>query len=768
MTALDPTTTPITADLGGPPERPIRFRRTFDVGDDLSSAVLRITALGIYEAECNGTVVGDRLLEPGWTAYAHRIRVVEHDVTDLLRAGANALGITVAEGWYRGRLGFHGGAREVYGTEIGPVAELRLTHGDGSTEIIGTDTDWRAGYGPHKSAGLYDGEHFDARAAEPTWSTAQFDDTAWAPVRTLEPLGERAIAHDAPPVRRVDEVAVAEVISSPSGATILDIGQNISGWMRLTVSGPAGTEITLRHAEVLEDGELGTRPLRGAAQTDTFVLAGDGTEVHEPTFTVHGFRYVQVDGWPGEIDPAAFTAVVCHSDMTRTGWFECSHPGLSKLHENIVWSFRGNVVDLPTDCPQRDERLGWTGDIQVFAPAASFLYDTRDFLASWLRDLAADQADLGTVPVYIPWIQLLFPAKATAAWGDAAVIVPWVMFEHYGDAGVLREQYPSMRAWVDEIADRAGDTLLWDSDMQLGDWLDPSAPPDQPWAARTDANLVATAYLAHSARLLAKTATELGETADAGRYHQLADDVTVAFRAEYVTANGRLTSDSPTAYALALTFELLADDAQRTRAAARLDELVRRNSHHIATGFVGTPIMCQALLDNGHADTAYHLLLQDTCPSWLYPVSMGATTVWERWDSMLPDGSINPGEMTSFNHYALGAVATFLHRTVAGLAPAAPGYRRLRIAPRPGGGLTSAAARLDTVHGRADVAWTRSADTLTVEVTVPDGCTAEVDIPGCATTELGAGRHTLTAPWRPAADDPPLPGPWSPLAELAD
>ena len=757
---------PITADLPGiAPERPVQFRREFVVGDGLVSAVLHITALGVYEAECNGAVVGDEVLAPGWTSYGHRLRVQTHDLTALLVDGTNCIGVTVAEGWYRGRLGFQGGRREIYGTDIGPVVELHLRYGDAAADaVVLSDLDWRAAPGALLSASLYDGEHVDARLATPGWSSAGFDDRDWRPVRELPSIADRAIQPVGPPVRRVQALAVVDVITTPSGATILDIGQNISGRMRFSVAGPAGDTITLRHAEVLEHGELGTRPLRDAAQTDQFTLAGTGTETFEPIFTIHGFRYVEVGGWPGVVDPAAFTALVCHSDMERTGWFDCSHPGLVQLHDNVVWSMRDNFVDVPTDCPQRDERLGWTGDIQVFAPTAAFLYDCRTFLVSWLRDVAAEQAELGTVPVYVPWVPLLFPAhRPTAAWSDAAVIVPWVLYERFGDDTVLREQYDSMCHLVDQVDGLAGERHVWDGDMQLGDWLDPAAPPDQPWASRTDANLVATAYFAYSTRLLARTAAVIGRDDDARRYSALADTIVAAFDDEFVTPSGRMASDSPTAYAVALQFDLLRRPEQRRRAAARLVELVRRDGFHIGTGFVGTPLMCDALAASGHLDEAYHLLLQEECPSWLYPVNMGATTIWERWDSMLPDGSINPGEMTSFNHYALGAVADFLHRVVAGLGPARPGYRRLLVRPRPGGGLTHASARLCTPHGEASVAWQRQGSQLVVDVVVPDGCTATVDVPGCDVGEVGPGEHHLIGTVRPAADDPRRPRPWSPL-----
>jgi alpha-L-rhamnosidase len=763
-----PAATPISAQLGGPPERPIRFRREFDVDRDVEAAELRITALGVYTAEINGRRVHDHLVAPGWTSYDHRLRYQVVDVTELLRHGRNCLAVTVAEGWYRGRLGFGGGVREVYGQEIGPVAELVLIDGDDATPVVATDATWRAAHGPITFASLYDGEHVDARLETPGWSSPGFDDAEWSPVTELPSVGDRLLDDGAPPVRRIEELAVVDVITTPSRRTVLDFGQNISGIVRFDIDGPAGTEVVLRHAEVLEHDELCTRPLRTAQATDRYVLAGEARGTYEPTFTMHGFRYVEVTGWPTDVDPDAFRAIVCHSDMERTGWFECSDDLLNRFHDNVIWSMRGNFVDVPTDCPQRDERLGWTGDLQVFAPTACFLYDCRSFIDSWLADLAVEQRSLGTVPPYVPWVRLMFPPKPAAAWADASVVVPWVLYERFGDADALRRHYPSMRAWVDEVASLTGDDHLWNSGFQLGDWLDPAAPPDRPADTRTDPYLIATAYHAHTARIVARTADALGIVEDHRRYDLLATSVVEAFNREYVTATGRLASDSQTAYALALAFDLLPEPEQRRHAAARLVDLVRREDYRIGTGFVGTPLVCDALANHGHIDDAYHLITQQSCPSWLYPVTMGATTIWERWDSMLPDGSINTGEMTSFNHYALGAAADFLHRIVAGLAPATPGYRTALIRPRPGGGLTSAGAGLSSVNGAWTVRWERVGAELRVEIAVPDGCRAMVDIEGCATSEVGPGNHHVVGRCRPAEQDPPRPSRRAPFDEIAE
>ncbi|WP_241562192.1 glycoside hydrolase family 78 protein [Streptomyces hoynatensis] len=734
------------------PERPVLLRGEFRLPAAPVSARLYATAHGLYELELNGTRVGDQALAPGWSSYAHRLRYATYDVTGLLREGDNALGAWLAEGWYRGRIGFQGGVRAFYGTELGLLAQLEVRCADGSeARFLTGEEGWRCAHGPALAAGIYDGERHDARLELP-FSTPGFDDSGWHPVHRAERDPATLAAPVGPPVRVTGERPPVRVHTSPTGRTILDFGQNLVGRLRIRPRGPAGTTVTLRHAEVLEDGELCTRPLREAEATDRYTLRGGEGEEWEPRFTFHGFRYAEVTGWPGELRPGDVTARVLHTDMRRTGWFACSEPLLNRLHENVVWSMRGNFLDLPTDCPQRDERLGWTGDLQVFAPTACFLYDCAGMLASWLADLAAEQYPDGTVPLFVPtleaeaWRPDWAPSWPAAVWGDVAVLTPWTLYERFGDAGVLRAQYPSARAWVELVHSRLDEAGLWRGHRQLGDWLDPAAPPEDPGRAMTDPGLVASAYFAHSARRLADTARVLGEEEDARRYGAMAAAAARAFTGAYLTPKGRLTSDTQTAYALALRFALLPEGARRG-AAGRLAELVAGAGHRIATGFAGTPVVCDALAGGGELDTAYRLLLQRACPSWLYPVTQGATTVWERWDSLLPDGRVNPGEMTSFNHYALGAVADWLHRTVAGLAPAAPGYRRIRVAPRPGGGLTYAGARHLTPYGPARAGWRIEGGRLVVEAVVPPGATAEIELPGGERREVGAGTHHVTAAW---------------------
>jgi alpha-L-rhamnosidase len=675
--------------------------------------------------------------------YGKRLRYYTYDVTAQLAEGENAVGAWLADGWYRGRFGFQGGHRNLYGDKLALLAQLHVTHDDGSVTVLGTDTEWKAAFGPILFTGLYEGEEYDARQLPAGWSNAGFNDAGWQPVAVVTRDPATLVAPEGPPVRCTDEVRPVNITTSPSGKLVLDFGQNLVGRLRITVQGDAGAKVTLRHAEVLQDGELYTRPLRGAAATDVYTLSGGAPETWEPRFTIHGFRYAEIEGWTGGEVAGNVVARVYHTDMERTGWFDCSDSGLNRLHENVRWSMKGNFVDIPTDCPQRDERLGWTGDLQVFAPTATFLYDCSGMLSSWLKDVAAEQSPDGTVPWYVPVIpggNYWTPVRPGAVWGDVAVLTPWVLYERFNDPMVVADQYPSAKAWVDLLDNLAGDSHLWNTGFQLGDWLDPSAPPENPSEAKTDRHLVASAYFAWSTGHLARMAGVLGKSEDELHYLELARAVKKAFAAEYILPDGRMTSDAQTAYALAIVFDLFPTAELRQLAGKRLAELVWEAGNRIATGFAGTPVITDALTEVDELETAYRLLLEKECPSWLYSVEQGGTTIWERWDSLLPDGTVNPGEMTSFNHYALGAVADWMHRSVAGLAPLEPGYKRILFRPQPGGGLTWASAAHETPYGRAAVSW-RTTDTgLSVEVTVPTGTTARVELPGQEPVEIGPGR----------------------------
>ena len=587
----------------------------------------------------------DQVLKPGWTAYADRLNHETTDVTALLTPGVNAIGVWLAGGWFTEKYGFHGFAKPFYGEQPAVRVELRLEYADGTRETVASSPGWRATTaGPLVSSGIYAGESFDARRAEAGWSEPGFDDAHWLPARVTE--GDWAVATPAvaPPVRRIEELPVRDVLTTPSGATVLDFGQNLVGRLRIRVSGGAGHTVTFRHAEVLEGGELSLRPLRQAAATDTYTLAGTGAEDHgaeewEPRFTFHGFRYAQVDNWPGELDPAAITAVVIHTDMRRTGWFECSDPLLNRLHENVLWGMRGNFLAMPTDCPQRDERLGWTGDIQVFAPPPASSTTPWASSAPGCEDLAIEQGHQdGVVPIVVPSVLRHRSNRPVAAWGDAATVVPCVLFARFGDLGVLRRQYYSMRDWAEAVLRVQDSTGLWQGQMQLGDWLDPAAPPDKPGGAGSTATSWRRAYLVRScARWPTPPRLGLGDDAGQRKYAALRRTTSGEAFAGRIRDAGRSDDER-------------CPDRLRPRAGVRIRHRPRpapaargpacrtrpRGRVPHRDGFVGTPLVTDALTAAGHIDAAERLLFQTECPSWLYPVTQGATTIWERWDACCP------------------------------------------------------------------------------------------------------------------------------------
>ena len=716
----------------------------------VARATLHATAHGIFEAHLNGQPVSDDVLSPGWSSYEWRLRYRSYDVTALLQP-TSVLGIALGNGWFRGRLGW-GGARALYGKELAALAQLEIEFSDGYVQTVVTDESWTAGPSAVLFNDLYDGQAIDARRYSDAWLEPGFSDEAWTGVHRAELDFSTLTPYIGPPVRRQEELPPVKIWTSPTGKTLVDFGQNLVGWIRASVQGPAGTTITLRHAEVLEKEELGTRPLRTAKATDRFILSG-GEDVFEPTFTFHGFRYVEVDGWPGELTSDALTAVVVSSELRRIGEFECSDEMLNQLHRNVVWGLRGNFLDVPTDCPQRDERLGWTGDIAVFTPTATYLFDVDDFLRDWLKDLAAEQqAADGLVPSVVPDVLKYVERPAgwpipdtTAIWSDAAVWVPWSLWWAYGDLQVLADQFDSMVAHVRRIESKLSPTGLWDEGFQFGDWLDPTAPPDEPGVSRADNGVVATACLYRDAHIVRDAATLLGRHEDAEYFASLAERTRAAFNEHYVRPEGIIHSDAETPYALAIVFGLLEPEDEQL-AGKRLADLVAESGYHIRTGFAGTPFITHALTQTGHLEAAYLLLLQTECPSWLYPVTMGATTIWERWDSMLPDGTINPGQMTSFNHYAFGAVAYWMHQIIGGIAALEPGYSRVLIAPQPGGEIQWARSSLDSRHGKISVSWSRDGDgPIELDVTVPEGVTALVQLPGAQDREVGSGQHRLSS-----------------------
>ncbi|KPM41347.1 hypothetical protein AK830_g5202 [Neonectria ditissima] len=726
--------------VGGPsqgpePKRPILLRKSFTHSGS-SCVRLYATAHGVYEVHINGQRVGEDLLAPGWQSYNHRLHYQTYDVTPLLQDGENVIGAHIAEGWFASRLG-RPGVPNHWGEQLGFLAQLEV---DGEIRCL-TDSSWEYLDGPLLRSELYNGEVCDTNLIDSTWSTSASISPGKGLVEELPFPNAELVAPDMAPVTRIMELRPKEINTTPSGKKILDFGQNFVGWLRFErdIPGKPGQSIVIRHAEVMENGELGTRPLRSAQAS-----------------------YAEINGYD-DVSLDDFTGIVVASNLRRTGTFESSHTMLTRLHENTVWSMRGNFISIPTDCPQRDEKLGWTGDIQVFAPTANFLFDTSAFLGSWLLDLEADQKEAGgVVPVVIP-----NPPRQPddrmkrpmAVWGDCAVITPWDLYTAFGDLRQLEVQWESMCLWLDDGIPRDERGFWSTASPQYGDWLDPRAPPDMPGNCPTDNFLVANAYLIYTTRLAAKIGNILGKSQKSDQYASSADSLAKLFLEEYVTPNGRMACDTQSTYALALKFGLLEEQHLAT-ARERLSHLVRWERFKITTGFAGTPIILQVLSDNGMLNLAYRMLQERDCPSWLYPVGMGATSIWERWNSMLEDGSINPGQMTSFNHYALGSVCAFVHETVGGLSATSPGWKTALVRPQPGGTVRFAKTSFDSPYGLYKVDWKIENGKMTTKIEVPPNTEARVVLKGIDET-VGSGEYKYVTDWEEDAEWPPsqVPGP---------
>ncbi|WP_194894005.1 alpha-L-rhamnosidase [Catenulispora pinisilvae] len=711
-----------------------QLRRGFSVADkQITQARLYITALGLYEVHLNGRRVGGDRLAPGWTDYRRRVQYQSHDVTDLIGGGANAIGVQLAEGWYAGTVAWYG--TQNYGKRPALLAQLEVGYADGTTQRYVSDASWTAARGPIVAADLLHGESYDARLATPGWTGSGFDDSGWSPVDVLDTAdtadtrpSAQVVAQVDAPIRAVEELAARTVTEPEPGIFVLDLGQNMVGSIRLHVEGPAGTTITLRYAEVLNpDGTCYTANLRKARATDTYTLKGDGLETYEPRFTFHGFRYVEISGYPGAVPASAVTGVVLQTDAPFSLDFATDVPMLNQLHSNIRWGQRGNFLSIPTDTPARDERLGWTGDINVFAPTACSIMESARFLTKWLTDLRDSQSPEGIFPDTAPHLGPVGDAPVgdgVAGWGDAGVTVPWALYQAYGDRRILAESWSSIVRWIDHL--RASSQELIRSAAVYGDWLniDDETPKD----------VIATAYFAHSADLTARIAEVLGEDGDP--FRELFEDVRNAFRTAYVTEGGRIRGDTQTAYVLALSMDLLAE-ADRGPAADRLVDLIEARDWHLSTGFLGTPRLLPVLTATGRTDVAYRLLHQRTFPSWGYPIERGATTMWERWDSIKPDGSFQSEEMNSFNHYAYGSVGEWMYTNIAGIAATTPGFRTLRIRPRPGGEVHEARARFISPYGPVATHWTDRDGRFKLEVTLAPNTSAEIWLP--VKTAAGTG-----------------------------
>lgn len=689
----------------------------------IDSARAYITALGLYELRINGLKVGDQLLTPGWTSYHHRLQYQTYDISTLLRVGENVITIYLAEGWYKG-MGFE--EPYEYGQDLAALLEMHITFEQGSEEIIKTDATWKEGLGPFKTATIYNGEIYDARIHE--------EESIWKDIQCLEEPKINLVAQVNEPVRVTQRLKPVAILQTPKGETVLDMGQNMVGRIKMTVSAAKGTEIFLSYAEVLDkEGNFYRKNLREAKQHAVYITQGQKNETYAPTFTFYGFRYVKVEGFPkDQLGVESFTGEVIHSDMKPTGTLETDNPLVNQLYQNVIWGQRGNFVDIPTDCPQRNERLGWTGDAQVFIETALYNYEGALFFKKWLTDLKLEQSKDGSVPFVIPNI---LPEKTFGSgWSDAATVIPWALYQMYGDKKLLENQYHSMKAWVEKVRSLATNGSLWEAKIQFGDWLSLDGDPNLPLGA-TPIPIIATAYHARSTKILAKAAKVLGYEEEAQSYNDLAQQIVADFQAEFVTPNGNIIGGTQTSYILPLAFDLLTADMAK-KAASELHRMIVANDYHLTTGFLGTPHLCSVLSEHGYHETAMRLLLQEEYPSWLYQVKQGATTIWERWNSLNPDGTFNDSGMTSFNHYAYGSIAQWLYSTLAGISydEKEPGFKKAIIAPKIWDlGIHQVKSTYETLYGQISSEWCLNKDEVTVKVQIPVNTEATVKLPSFAT-----------------------------------
>ncbi len=764
--------------------RPASYlRKTFAVRKTLRSARVYATAQGLYKLSFNGKPVSQDIFRPGWTDYNKRIQYQTYDVTKMLQTGDNAVGVTLGDGWFCGHVGLTGGNN--YGTQPRALVQLHLTYEDGTAETVVSDASWKASPGPILRDDLLDGETYDARKEMPGWNTAAFDDHAWKQAEANDERGMMSdelnshsslITHHSSfalvsqpdqSVEKVEELKARSMTEKPQGAYVFDLGQNMVGWARIKVKGEAGTTVRIRFAEMLSpDGTIYTTNLRGAKATDYYTCKGSGTEVWEPTFTFHGFRYVELTGLTAKPSLDAVTGIVITSATPPAGTFACSSPLVNKLQHNIVWGQRGNYLEVPTDCPQRDERLGWMGDAQIFVRTASYNSDIAAFMTKWTQDVVDAQSPEGGFSDVTP--RMGDKSDGAPAWGDAGVIVPWTIYRCYGDTRLVAERYPAMQKWIEYIRSVNPD-FIWRkrANNNFGDWLNVKSD--------TPREILATAYFAYDAQLMAQMAQAIGKTEDAQQYRDLFAQIKAAFNREFVGADGRIKSDTQTAYVLALRFNLLPDEKREAAARYLVDDIINKRSGHLSTGFLGVGYLTPTLTQTGHLDVAYRLLNNDTYPSWGYSIRQGATTIWERWDGWTEDKGFQDPGMNSFNHYSLGSVGEWMYASVAGidLDPVQPAYKRIVLHPHPGGGLTYARATYDSIHGPITSDWKLENGQFVYHITVPANTTATVYVPvqsatqvmeggkpankvegvtfarmeaGCAVYQVGSGAYTFTAP----------------------
>lgn len=694
------------------------FSKSFTVKGAVKRARIYATSRGVYEAYLNGKRIGEERMTPGWTSYHHRLQYQIYDITGMLRE-ENEIEMIVGNGWYKGIMGFML-TPNIYGNRVGAFAEIHLEYEDGSREAICTDETWRVGIGEIRYSEIYMGETIDTTfneagkecgASRGTVSVMDFD------YATLT-------AQENEPVRITERIPAKELIVTPKGEKLVDFGQNLTGVVEVKVHGRKGQKIVIRHAEVLDkDGNFYPETLRQAKSEDTYICNGE-EQTFLPHFTFHGFRYICVEGME-ELTLNQFTACVMHSDMEMLGDFHSSNGKVNQLQSNIAWGQRGNFLDIPTDCPQRDERLGWTGDAQIFSWTAAFNRNTALFFRKWMRDVSAESSLEKGVPHVVPNI---LGSYSSSAWSDVAVIVPWVVYQTYGDKGILEENWKCMHEWVDYIRNQCGENKLWQTGFQYGDWLALDKEESADRTGATDRYMIANAYYLYVTELVRQAAEVLGLADEGKKYQELYDTTLEAFRQEYYTNTGRIVSETQTGAILSLYFNL-AREKDRERILQTLKTNIENHKNHLATGFVGTPYLCHTLSENGEHELASAIFMKEDYPSWLYAVNMGATTIWERWNSIMPDGSFDVSGMNSLNHYAYGSIGDWMYRKVAGVSQLMPGYKRFKIQPMFVKGMEEAGVKFESVYGEIESKWSCKDGKIRVFVKVPANTTAEIHLP---------------------------------------
>nr|WP_299067005.1 glycoside hydrolase family 78 protein [uncultured Allomuricauda sp.] len=717
--------------------------KQFRLDKDINKARLYITSKGLYLSTINGIPVTEEVFTPGFTSYHKRLQYKVYNVSNLLKEGGNAAGVMLGDGWYRGRFAFEN-KRNIYGEQLALLYQLEIEFADGEKRTIVSDESWKSTTGPIRMSNIYDGEIYDANYEIKGWNMPGFDDSKWKNVSTPDYTKDNIVPSVGNPVKRIEELWPIKKIKTPKNELVFDFGQNITGRAKIRLKGNKGDTITILHAEVLDkDGNFYIDNLRSAKQKVTYIFKNNKEMVYEPYFTFQGFRYVKIEDYKENVDKTDISAIVVHSDMEETGYFKCSDTLITKLHQNIKWSQKGNFLDIPTDCPQRDERMGWTGDAQVFASTSIFNYNTAAFYTKWLLDLEVDQFENGSVPLVIPDVR---KRSGATGWGDVVTILPYTMYQKYGDKRILEKLYDNMMDWVYHLKSLAGENHIVNGGFNIGDWLYFTPPGN--WNLKpgfTDFDFISTAFFAYSTTILKEVALILEKHDEAKLHEQMLQQIKEEFQREFMAASGRLGPHTQTAYTLALYFNLIPDDKK----SIALDYLVKNietRNYHLSTGFLGTPYLCHVLSENGRTDVAYKLLLQKKYPSWLYPVTMGATTIWERWDGIKPDGSFQTPVMNSFNHYAYGAIGDWMYSTVAGIKSDVenPGYKHIIMQPEPSAQLSYVEASYASMYGKIESKWKMEKEKFYLTVTIPPNTDATVILPnGKDTYEIGSGQYNF-------------------------